>query len=145
LTGQIARAASAGVTLLHVMPQPPALYAHLPRMEETETRLLESKSELGINLRREKEMLERLGVPAEVRLRRGPVLEQILQELSTGDYDLVVTGSALSRSLRTYILGDISLKIVNYARCPVLVARSGDEPAEGAGLLRWLGRDRRGS
>src|SRR5881396_3281963 len=34
LTGEIARGLGAGVTLLHVIPEPPAMYARLPRMEE---------------------------------------------------------------------------------------------------------------
>src|ERR1051326_1772839 len=35
LTGQIARAVGATVPLLHVMPGPPAIYAHLPHIDET--------------------------------------------------------------------------------------------------------------
>lgn len=124
LTGQIAHALGACVTLLHVVPEPPAIYAPLRRMEENTAHLLKSTSELGVNLRREKEMLENLTVRTEVRVRRGSVLDQILGEIRTGSYDLVVTGSAPSRSLRTYVLGDISREIVNRADCAVLVARS---------------------
>jgi nucleotide-binding universal stress UspA family protein len=134
LTGQIARGVGATVTLLHVVPEPPAIYAPLRRMEETATRLLKSNSELGINLRREKEMMEQAGVPAEVRLRRGSVLPEILREIRTGNYDLVVTGSAPARSLRTYVLGDISREIVNQAACAVLVARSGTDRGAERGL-----------
>jgi len=130
LTGRIAQGMGATATLLHVMPDPPAIYAGWPRIAETPERLLKSKSELGLNLRREKEMLENQGVATELRLRHGPVLDQILQEIATGNYDLVVTGSALSHGLRTYILGDISREIVNRARCAVLVARSQLPPVE---------------
>jgi nucleotide-binding universal stress UspA family protein len=124
LTGQISRGLEATVTLLHVTSEPPGILAHLPQMEDDATFLLHSKSELAQNLRREKEILESLGVRTEVKLRHGAVLEQILRELREGNYDLIVTGSALSRSLRTYILGDISREIVNRATCAVLVARS---------------------
>jgi nucleotide-binding universal stress UspA family protein len=139
LTGRLARCLGASVTLLHVMAQPPALYASLPRMEETVAALLNSQSELGLNLRRDKETLESLGVPVEVRLRRGPVLEQILQETREGNYDLTVTGSAPGSSFRTYILGDISRELVNRSACAVLVARS-LEPAPGkrSRVRRWL-------
>ena len=71
LTGKLAAAVSASVTLLHVMAEPPAIYADLVRLEEDVTRLLESKSELGTNLRTQKEQLQKMGVPAEVRLRHG--------------------------------------------------------------------------
>ena len=124
LSGQIARALGATVTLLHVMPEPPALYARLPRIEETAEWLLSSHSELGLNLRYARECLEALGLSVVVRLRQGPVLQEILREIHEGSEDLVVTGSALSRSLRTYVLGDISREIVNRATCAVLVVRS---------------------
>jgi len=141
LTGQIAKGAGATVTLLHVMGELPALYAHLPRMEETATRLLNSDSELGINLRHEKATLESMGVPTEVRLRHGPVLQEILSETRTEPYDLVVTGSAVSRSLRTYVLGDVSREILNRAECAVLVARGDERLADSRARFRqWWGR-----
>src|SRR6266566_3602489 len=141
LAGQIARGLGAAVTLLHVMPEPPAIYAHLPRIDETASWLLNSHSELGLTLRHGKEMLESLGVTAEVRLRRGSVLGEILREIHEGGYDLVVTGSALSRSLRTYVLGDISREIVNRADCAVLVVRSEEvRPEPRFGLKNLFGR-----
>src|SRR5262249_13855545 len=111
-------------------PGTPALFAHLPRMEEDTGFLLKSDSELGINLRYARETLKAVGVEGEVKLRRGGVLEEIFRELGRGEYDLVVTGSALSRSLRTYMLGDISREIVNRANCAVLVVRTQDAGPE---------------
>lgn len=141
LTGQIARGAGASITLLHVVPEPPALYARLPKMQETTDWLLNSNSELGLNLRREKETLQSLGVATEVKLRRGAVLEEILDEVREGAYDLVVTGSALSRGLRTYVLGNVSREIVNRASCPILVVRSREQTGEGqSGLRAFWGR-----
>jgi nucleotide-binding universal stress UspA family protein len=124
LVGQIAQVLQATVTLLHVMPQPPELYARLPNIRETPTTLLNSPSRLGLNLRQAKAILEALGVPVEVRLRQGSVLAEILAEIQEGGYELAVTGSARSRSLRTYVLGDVSREIVNRAHCAVLVVRS---------------------
>src|SRR5437763_8538322 len=72
-TGKLAAAVKASVTLLHVMAEPPAMYADLVRLEENVSQLLESKSELGTNLRRQRRELERLSVHAEVRLRPGIV------------------------------------------------------------------------
>src|SRR5262249_48918170 len=59
-TGRLASAVGASVTLLHVMAEPPAMYADLVRMEENVDQLLRSKSELGTNLRRQKRELDRL-------------------------------------------------------------------------------------
>ena len=109
LTGKLAAAVGASVTLLHVMAEPPAMYADLVRMEEDVDQLLESNSELGTNLRRQKRELERLGVSAEVRLRHGIVIDQVFEEVRDGNYDLIVTGTSQARGLlRHYIMGDLT-------------------------------------
>jgi nucleotide-binding universal stress UspA family protein len=129
-TGEIAAALGASVTLLHVMAEPPAIYVNLVQLEENVDQLLESKSELGTNLRREKRELERLAVPAEVRLRHGIAIDQIFDEASAGDYDLIVTGTSQARGLLGhYIMGDLTRSILNRADCPVLVARAGKPKA----------------
>jgi len=126
LTGKLASAVGASVTLLHVMAEPPAIYADLVRLEEDVTRLLESNSELGINLRTQKQDLEKLGVPTEVHVRHGIVVDQVFAEARQSNYDLIVTGSSQARGiLRHYIMGDVTLRILNQANCPVLVARAG--------------------
>jgi nucleotide-binding universal stress UspA family protein len=132
LTGKLAAAVGASVTLLHVMAEPPAIYADLVQMEEDVDRLLKSKSELGVNLRGQKENLERLGVPTEVHARHGIVLDQVFAEAAAGDYDLIVTGSSQARGLlRHYIMGDLTRSILNHANCPVLVARRGKTASAG--------------
>ncbi len=129
-TGKLAAALNASVTLLHVMAEPPAMYADLVRLEENVDQLLESKSELGTNLRRQKRELERLGVSAKVRLRHGIVIDQVFEEARGGDYDLIVTGTSRARGLlRHYIMGDLTRSILNQASCPVLVARAGKPKA----------------
>ena len=133
LTVKLAAAVGASVTLLHVMAEPPAMYADLVRLEEDVDLLLKSHSELGENLRHQKEELEKLGVPTEVRVRHGIVVDQVFEELRKGDHDLIVTGSSKARGiLRHYIMGDLTRKILNRANCPVLIVRAGqagDSPA----------------
>jgi len=125
-TGKLAAAVGASVTLLHVMAEPPAMYADLVLLEEDVGRLLESKSELGTNLRRQKRELERLSVSAEVHLRHGIVIDQVFEEVRGGGYDLIVTGTSRARGmLRHYIMGDLTRSILNRAEVPVLVARAG--------------------
>ena len=126
LTGKLASAVGAAVTLLHVMAEPPAIYADLVRLEEDLDRLLESNSELGINLRAQKQDLEKMGVPTEVHIRHGIVVDQVFAEARENNFDLIVTGSSQARGmLRHYIMGDVTLRILNHANCPVLVARAG--------------------
>src|SRR5438874_2243111 len=130
ITENPADALGASVTLLHVMAEPPAIYADLVNMEEDVDRLLESRSELGMNLLQQKQELERVGVPAEVRVRHGIVIDQVFEEVREGDYDLIVTGTSQARGLlRHYIMGDLTRSILNRANSPVLVARAEPVPA----------------
>jgi nucleotide-binding universal stress UspA family protein len=126
LAGKFAAAAGASVTLLHVMAEPPAMYADLVQMEEDLTRLLETKSELGLNLSRQKADLESLGVAVDVRIRHGLVVPQVFAEVQQGNYDMIVTGTSQARGIvRHYIMGDLTRSILNRADFPVLVARTG--------------------
>lgn len=137
VTGKVAAAVGASVTLLHVMAEPPAIYADLVRLEEDVDRLLESGSELGRNLVAQKESLEKLGILVEVRVRHGFVVDQIFAEVSERGHDMIVTGSSPTRGpLGHYIMGDLTRGIVNRANVPVLVARS-DKPGGNAPTGFW--------
>src|ERR1051326_2680420 len=139
-TGKLAAALGASVTLLHVMLEPPSIYADLVRMEEDVPLLLESGSELGLNLAQQKKDLERLKVSASIRIRHGIVVDEVFAEFDEGDYDLIVTGSSRARGmLRHSIMGDLTRSILNRANCPVLVARGG-KTAGPRGLFRTVRR-----
>lgn len=139
LTGKFAAALGASVTLLHVMAEPPAIYADLVRLEEDVDALLASGSELGQNLDAQKKKLEQLGVQTAVKVRHGIVIEQIFAEVRSAGHDMIVTGSSRARGpLRHYIMGDVTREIVNRATVPVLVARS--EKSAGAGFAAALKR-----
>lgn len=137
LTGKVAAAVGASVTLLHVMAEPPAIYADLVQLEEDVEHLLESGSELGRNLRAQKKSLEDLGVVTEVRVRHGLVLSQVFAEVNERKHDLIVTGSSQTRGpLGHYIMGDLTRSIVNRANVPVLVARAA-KSSEGTRPNLW--------
>lgn len=126
LTASLAASLGAEVTLLHVMAEPPAVFADLVEMEEDVDSLLASGSELGRNLSAQKQTLEKMGVKTQVRVRHGLVVEQVFAESSEGTYDLIVSGSSRARGpLQHYIMGDVTRSILNQADCSVLVARSG--------------------
>ena len=143
LAGEIAAFVGGSVTLLHVMAEPPAIYADLVRLEEDVDRLLASNSELGLGLRGQKESLEKLGIEVEVRIRHGLALDQIFMEVREGEHDLIVTGTSQAKgTFRHYIMGDLTRGILNRADCPVLVARAGKivdhDDAEGGFFHRLL-------
>ena len=134
--GEIARRVNASVVLLHVLAEPPAMYVNLIKSEEDATQMLESSSKLGRSLRHQKELLEKLGVPCEVHLQHGLILDELLRELQHTEYDLVVSGSSPAHDrLRTYIMGNVTREIVNRAELPVLVVRSGTKSDHGLGGL----------
>ena len=123
--GHIAQCVKAKVDLFHVLPETPAMYAELSRLESDAERLLESNSDLGRNLRRQKMLLEQFGVFGEIRLRQGEVVPELLQELHRNDYDLVVTGSSPAEDIFSrYLMSDVVQEIVNRAMRPVLVVRT---------------------
>ena len=139
LTGKLAACVGASVTLFHVMAEPPAIFADLVRLEEDVDGLLASNSELGVNLRAQKESLEKLGVSTRVRVRHGIALDQIFAEVSEGNHDIIVTGSSRARGpLRHYIMGDLTRSILNRSSCPVLVARAGPLSAKRGGFWSTL-------
>jgi nucleotide-binding universal stress UspA family protein len=140
LTGTLAAALHAEVTLFHVMAEPPAIYAHLMELEEDVTALLASGSELGRNLVAEKKVLEKLGVVVNVRVRHGFIIDQLLDEMREGNYDLIVSGSSRALGpLRHYIMGDVTQRILDSAECSVLVARS-QPPGPAKGLWQSFAR-----
>src|SRR5438132_597787 len=77
----------------------PAIYADLVRLEEDVDRLLGSNSELGINLRTQKEDLQKMGVPTEICIRHGIVIDQVFAQARANNYDLIVTGSSRARGM----------------------------------------------
>jgi universal stress protein G len=140
LTGALAAGLNAEVTLFHIMAEPPAIYADLMELEEDVDALLASGSELGRNLLAEKKTLEKLGVAVHVRVRHGFVMDQLLEQMQEGNYDLIVSGSSRARGpLRHYIMGDVTERILESAECSVLVARS-QPPSPAKGLWQSMAR-----
>ena len=85
-------------------------------------------------------MLEKLGVIVKVRVRHGFVVDQLLDEMRDGNYDLIVSGSSRARGpLQHYIMGDVTERILEAAECSVLVARS-RRPGPARGLWQSFAR-----
>jgi nucleotide-binding universal stress UspA family protein len=136
---RIAKDLSAEIALLNVIPPLPAMHGTLYRRQRDVETLLKSDSALARNLLNEKKMIEDAGVPATIRIGHGIVIDQILNEVIHGDYDLVVAGSwAIRDRWRTYIIGNITREIVNRTDRPVLVIRSDKEPRSLANRLRRM-------
>jgi nucleotide-binding universal stress UspA family protein len=88
----------------------------------------------------EKKALEKFGVVVKVRVRHGFVVDQLLDEMREGNYHLIVSGSSRARGpLQHYIMGDVTHRILDFAECSVLVARS-QPPGPAKGLWQSIAR-----
>ena len=68
--------------------------------------------------------LELLGVLAQTVIRSGPVQQAILNEVTTGGYDLLVVGTPLSQHGGKFALTGIVGQLLNTLNCPTLLVRS---------------------
>ncbi len=114
----ISAATGASATLLHVAETAPGLF--LGRGPE------EPKLDPEINLALSKgmETLRQAGVEAKMKVRHGKVAGQILNEATSGRYDLIVIGSHGMGGIRHFILGSVSEELVKRARIPILIVRA---------------------
>lgn len=124
LGARLAQAAHAQATLLHVAHPIPSMYTGLDTMEETMTELLQADTPLAQHLRHATGILSHHQVDARLELRRGDVADEIIREAHIGDYDLVIVGaSEAKRGLKEWVLGNVTRRVVDAVRCPVLVVR----------------------
>ena len=112
-----------GITLLHVMSQISAspdvregwqLQANAGELmaEETpEGRLLEERVE----------MLQKFGFQVKAKVRHGLVVDEILEESHSGNYDLVVIGAHSTTGWKRFLLDDVAHQLVIQLDRPVLV------------------------
>jgi nucleotide-binding universal stress UspA family protein len=124
LVGQIARSTEAEVTLLYVIPQPLLSYPILREIEDAWGALLQTDTLQGRNLRIGRDTLRDLDIETVIKLRHGPVADQIMSEIREGEYDMVALGSTYAaQSLRRYFVSSITDLVVEHAGRPVLVVR----------------------
>lgn len=129
----LACGAGAQATVLHVVDAMPAMYTGLEQMEETLAELLESESDRARELRWAVQVVRDECEISELKLRRGIVADEILQEGQQGDYDLIVLGSSRSASgLVRVLMGDLTREVVSRALRPVLVVRPSDGEGDSA-------------
>ena len=64
------------------------------------------------------------GVSVNTILKQGKVVEEILNTIKEGEFDLVVMGSRGHGLLKKMVLGSVSNGVVHKAICPVLLTRN---------------------
>lgn len=120
----LASAIGAQVTLLYVVMPSASMFTGLKQVHQKLSTLLQTDTPEARHLRRAAQMMEASDVKGEIRLRHGPVVDEILREAGLGDYDLIVLGAPQSRTpLGRYVWGDIAGQVLDRTQQPVLVSR----------------------
>ncbi len=112
------------VTVLHVMSQisaGPGVRGKQLRADVEE--LIQEHAPEGVLLVRDVHALERPGVHPRPKVRHGLVVDEIVDEARSGDYDLVVIGAHPATGWRHLLLEDLAREIILRLDRPVLVVR----------------------
>ena len=121
---QVASANHADVTILHVVPPTEPDYPATRGLRGHTKDPARSDTLPGRSLRHALELAQQAGLNARAIARQGIVVEEILNELKEGNYDMVCMGSSYSAStLRQYYSPHVTAEIAETAHCPVLTAR----------------------
>ncbi|OYT55178.1 MAG: hypothetical protein B6U72_00050 [Candidatus Altiarchaeales archaeon ex4484_2] len=118
----IAQTAGVKATILHVIPELPAMYRGFG-MGESLSEFLECNTPECIALKRAAKILEEEGIETEVKLSHGLPSEEILVEAEGNNYDLIVLGSHGMSSPSRFLLGDVACRVVKYSKTPCLLVK----------------------
>ena len=114
----------ADVTILHVIPPTDLDYPTAQKVSSHAEDLVETDTPQGRNLKKGLETAHGQGLKANAIVRRGNIVEEILIEAKTGNYDLLCLGSPYSaHTLRHYYTPNVTAEVAESLLCPVLVAR----------------------
>ena len=103
----------------------PTIYTGLDQIDESVEELLHADTSFALYLRTGVEILRESQIESEVKIRRGIPIEEIVRETQIENYDLVVIGSsAVNRGLKEMLLGNLTNKIIDRVKLPVLVIGS---------------------
>ena len=124
ITMQMAKKCDAELILLHVIP-PIELDYHTTRVVSQNWRhISDTDTPQGRSLRQAMEVAQEMGLSVHVNVRQGNIVEEILEEMKTSDYDLLCMGSPFSgNALRQLYAPNVTAEISEAAHCPVLTAR----------------------
>ena len=124
LAFRVAAATHAEVTILHVVPPTDLDYPTTRDVREHLGNLAETDTLPGRSMRQALEIAAKAGLNARAVARQGNVVEEILDEIREGAYDLVCMGSAYSaNALRQMYMPNVTAEVAESAHCPVLTAR----------------------
>ena len=121
---QVATLSRADVTILHVIPPTDLDYPTTRDMREHPGDLQDTDTLLGRSLRKGLDIAKDAGLNAKLITRQGHVVEGILAEVRSGNYDMVCMGSRYSaHALRQLYTPNVTAEVAEGVSCPVLTVR----------------------
>jgi nucleotide-binding universal stress UspA family protein len=125
LTGRLARRTGARATILHVLSQVPIVFGR----GVTPDTIVDAFTATGApemkHMQAAVEVLADAGVEANIKIRIGLVVEEIVAELATDHYDLLVIGAHRSQGLvERLLLDNVTADLVPQSPVPVLVVKA---------------------
>lgn len=125
LTGRLARRTGGRATILHVLSQVPIVFGRgIPRDRISEAFAATGAPEMK-HMEAARDVLKTYGVESTIMLRFGLVVEEIVSELATGAYDLLVIGVHRSEGLvERLLLENVTADLVPQSPVPVLVVKA---------------------
>lgn len=126
---EFAQAMGARLTLLHVAAgSVPSMYAGLDEFDETVPTVLQADTPIGEHLRQGVDILAEDDVNAEVKIRHGVPADELVRETQLENYDLIIIGhTRVKKGLKERLLGNLTARIINRVKLPVLVVGKGLE------------------
>lgn len=121
--GRLARASSATVTVLVIVPSLPAMYSQSHFVQPGLDVLLAPNTHSGQQLRHMAEQFAQWRIAGTLHLRQDEPHRQIEKEVSAGNYDLLVIAAESQGRLQRLLLGELVHPLLKWIDRPVLVAK----------------------
>ena len=124
VAARVALPFQARVVVLHIVSQVPLEYSGLEDMRSHLAQFMASGSPSARQIERAMSVLEDLGVEHEMLIREGIVVDEIIDEIRTGAYDLLVIGAhERGGSLLQFFLEDLSDDLTHRSPIATLVVQ----------------------
>lgn len=124
LTARLLGPLKGHATILHVISQIPLLYASPHGSDQVLHAFFKSNPTVERHIRAAEASLKAAGVDVSVKLRVGAVVEEVIEEIREGGYDLLVIGAHLATSpLERLLLEDLSSDLLLASPVPILLVQ----------------------
>lgn len=121
------RGSVAAAWVLYVVPEVDDRFRHYERLHEEELQDIErlfGDQSPGVDvLAQAREALRQEGLEADRKVRTGDPADEILAEIRTGGYDLVVLASTGKSRIERFLLGSVAQRVCEAAETSVLLVK----------------------